>query len=64
MGLAEIFSNTNALNPITVNGISPHPIPLPSGLPARSRFGEGRGEGRVRGPLQIVTILPEQCQAQ
>jgi hypothetical protein len=29
--------------------ISPHPLPLPAGLPARSRFGEGRGEGWVRG---------------
>jgi CRISPR/Cas system-associated exonuclease Cas4 (RecB family) len=26
-----ICTNANALNPITVNGITPHPIPLPSG---------------------------------
>jgi hypothetical protein len=31
MGLIGIFSDTNEINPITVNGISPHLIPLPSG---------------------------------
>jgi hypothetical protein len=36
------FTNTNALNLITVTGIAPHPLPLPSAcLPV----GRGRGEG-------------------
>jgi hypothetical protein len=41
--ISEFGAETKEPNP------APHPIPLPSGLPARSRFGEGRGEGRVRG---------------
>jgi len=28
---------------------SPHLLPLLLGLPARSRFGEGRGEGKGEG---------------
>ena len=36
--------NTDALNLITSNAITPHPLSPPSGLPARSRFGGGRGE--------------------
>jgi hypothetical protein len=31
MVFTEIFSDTNEINHITVKGISPHPIPLPSG---------------------------------
>jgi nucleoside-diphosphate kinase len=31
--------------------ISPQSSPLPTGLPARSRFGEGRGEGGGEGKV-------------
>jgi len=58
--------STNALNLITFNGISPHPIPLP--CLRRSGFAQAgqRGEGRVRGPhvkeINVFVLVIDETQ--
>jgi len=45
-------SDTTAMNPITVNGISPHPIPSAE---LTTKPSPQRGEGRVRGQFNDCT---------